>query len=515
MIYAWSLVIGFTIFRLFYSSLFLLIPDETNYWQWSRHLAFGYHDNAPLVAWIIRLFTTLFGQSEVSVRMHSVLSMSVVSIYLIAMAKRWFNSRTAFHTALLSQGMLSLNVCGLLATYDSLQALAWAGGCYHAARAFEEDTWSQWLIAGFWFGIGMLSKYSMVFFLPGILIFGLVSKDHRKRLATPRPYIATLLGSLMFFPPVIYWNMTNNWNSFRHVGHLAGADEGFTIQFRYLGEYLAGQAGLVTPFVFILVIVAWYYVLFKNRHNWIMTFLFWMSFSMFACFAFLSFHSRVYVNWPGPTYLTAIVLTAALFTGSDAEAGTLVMKTAKLWPVAVVTSYLLTAVLLLHVVSMVLPIPAGLDRMAKETTGWDTLGQKTEEIYNTMPDKKNTFIFGLQYQIASELAFYVPGQPQTVSINKWKRPNVYDYWWKDEDLLGKDAVGVTKNPEDHLTRLRQVFEHVDPPVRLTIFHESPPFDRSPLQPLRTYYIYRAYGFKGGLKWVPGDQSDIRADIRAN
>ncbi len=507
---AWALIIGFTIFRLFYSGQFLLVPDETNYWQWSRHPAFGYHDNAPLVAWIIRFFTTLFGQSEITVRLHSVLSMCIVSIYLMAIAKRWFSSRTAFYTVLLSQGMLSLNVCGLLATYDSLQALAWAGGCYHTARAFEEDTWSQWLTAGVWFGFGMLSKYSMLFFLPGVLIFGLVSKDHRNRLATPRPYVATLLGSLIFFPPIIYWNMTHNWNSFRHVGHLAGADKGFTLHFKYFGEYLAGQAGLITPFVFFLILAAWYHVLFKNRKNWVMTYLFWMSFSMFACFALLSLHSRVYANWPGPAYLTAIVLLAALFSRPLPDTDGFIMKTARLWPVAVITSYLFTAVLLLHVVFMILPLPMKLDRAAREIIGWDSLGEKTREVFNTMPDQQHTFIFGLQYQIASELAFYIPGQPRTVSINKWKRPNVYDYWWEDEDLLGMDAVGVTKNANDHLKRVREVFDHVDPPVQLTIHTKASPFGWREAQPIRTYYIYRAYGFKGGLRWVPKNRSDIRA-----
>ena len=58
-----------------------------------------------------------------------------------------------------------------------------------------------------------------------------------------------------------------------------------------------------------------------------------------------------------------------------------------------------------------------------------------------MPAPERTFIFGLRYQTASEMAFYTPGKPHTVSINRWKRPNVYDYWWTDADLLGWDAVG--------------------------------------------------------------------------
>ncbi|HSQ84610.1 MAG TPA: hypothetical protein VLM43_07780, partial [Desulfobacterales bacterium] len=100
-------------------------------------------------------------------------------------------------------------------------------------------------------------------------------------------------------------------------------------------------------------------------------------------------------------------------------------------------------------------------------------------------------------------------QPQTVSINKWERPNVYDYWWKDDDLIGWDAVGVTYDPHSRTNRLQKIFDHVDPPVKLKIYR-NPVFNKdSTRPPVTVFYLYRAYGFKGGLRWVPTDLSDIR------
>jgi len=120
-----------------------------------------------------------------------------------------------------------------------------------------------------------------------------------------------------------------------------------------------------------------------------------------------------------------------------------------------------------------------------------------------MPEPQQTFIFGLSYQVASELAFYTPGQPRTVSINRWERPNVYDYWWKDEDILGWDGIGVTYDSVS-LSRLSQVFERVDPPEELVVFRKE-----SDTKPVKVFYLYRCYGFKGGLRWIPEDASDIR------
>ena len=515
---AWVWVIGFTLFRLVYSGTFLLAPDETNYWQWSRHMAWGYHDQAPMIAWMIHLCTLIFGHGEIGVRMPSVLAMGVASAYMILIAGRWIGPSAALGAAILSQSLLEFNVGGLMATSDALQAAAWGGAAYHLARAFEKDKWSQWLIAGLWFGFGILSKYTMVIFLPSVFLYSILSDVHRKRLATIKPYAGLLLGFALFLP-VIFWNAGNNWNSVRHVAFLGGANESLSIHWNFFGDYIASQAALLSPLVFILVVLAWALAS-KKRHtqvNWIYSYLFFTSFPMVAGFALLSLHTRVYGNWPGAGYLTATILVAALFADKAAHPETRTRSLSlgkRLWPWAVGTSYLITFLVLLQVLLPVLPIPAKLDRTSTELQGWQQLGKQAGDLARSMPRPGETFFFGLRYQTASELAFYTPGQPETVSINKWKRPNVYDYWWEDEDLLGWDAVGVTDDPESHLKRLTQVFDRVNPPETLNIYRNSIWSQMSAADPagtpVKTYYLYRAYGFKGGLRWDPPDHSDIRA-----
>jgi len=510
---AWLIVIGLMFFRIFYSGLFLLVPDETNYWQWSRHLAWGYHDNSPLIGWAIRLSTELFGQNERAVRLPSVLSMGIASIYMVAMARRWFGARAAFHTALLTQGILELNVGGLLATTDALQSAGWAGAAFHVAKAYENDTWNEWLLGGFWFGFGMLAKFTMVIFLPGAYLFGLVLPEYRDRLLRIRPYAGLMLGFLMFLP-VIYWNAENGWNSVRHVAHIGGANTGFELHLKYLGDYLASQVGLLSPIVFVLVLYACYYAVRNIRKNPIYLYMFLCSFVMFAGFAVLSLHKRVYGNWPGACYLTAFVLAAALYAGkgSGGSDDNVPVLYRKAWPWAIGTSYILTAILLLHVAVPILPISKKLDRVAREVTGWKMIGQKVDGMMKQMPNPEKTFLFGKRYQIASELAFYTPGQPDTVSINRWSRPNVYDYWCKDEDYIGFDAIGITSHSDDHQKTLNQVFDRVEPPVEVNVFRD--PFYSDKKEPARTFYIYRAFGFKGGLRWVPPDTSDVRSGTQS-
>lgn len=511
---AWIWVLGCAVLRFIYSGLFPLVADETNYWQWSRYLAPGYYDQAPMIAWAIKVSTAILGQTEIGVRFPSVMAMTIASVYLIVMANRWVGPFAAFNTAILSQAILEFNVGGILATPDGLQAAAWAGACYHIARAYENNSWSQWLLGGLWFGFGMLSKYTMVIFLPCAYLYGLTSSTHRIRLAGIRPYAGVLLGLLMFCP-VILWNAQNNWSSVRHVAYIGGANKQFSIHLKYFGDYLAAQAALLSPLVFILGLWAWARVLLKKyqTRNWIYPYLFFTSFPMFAGFTLLSFHTRVNGNWPGAGYLMVSILVVA-FLNTNPERRS---KTArpnrgqKLFPWAIGTAYFFTAVVFLEMIWPVLPLSIKLDRVTREVAGWRELGQVAGKTLARMPDPQNTFLFGLRYQTASELAFYTPGQPRTVSINRWNRPNVYDFWWKDADLIGKDALGVTYNPNSHETLLKQVFERVDPPQKIIIYKKNGFMRRRPTQEIVTvFYLYHAYGFKGGLRWKPLNKSDVRA-----
>ena len=42
--------------------------DEAYYWLWSKHLASGYYDHPPLIAFVIRAGTALFGDTSWGVR---------------------------------------------------------------------------------------------------------------------------------------------------------------------------------------------------------------------------------------------------------------------------------------------------------------------------------------------------------------------------------------------------------------------------------------------------------------
>ena len=511
----WVIITLATVFRLLYASAFSIVPDEAYYWQWSRYLALGYHDHPPMIAWIIHLSTTLFGHHAFAVRLPSVLCLFIASVYVLLFARQWFGPRAAMMAVLLTQSILAFNAGGIIATPDSPLIAAWAGASYHIARAYDEGKGQQWLLGGLWFGLGMLSKYTIGILAPLVFIFGLLHVSSRQQLRRIWPYAGFLVGCLMFLP-VIIWNIENGWSTFRHAAYQSGVNNESGLHLIYLLEYIGSQIGLLSPVVFLLLLITWFLPFTKQYREkpWILTYLFMTSFPVVAFFAFLSTQTRVEGNWPGPAYLTAAVLMGGLVDGAytNKKEGMAHLLSIKLWPWAVGTSYVLSGLILLHVLWPVIPVPVKIDRIAKETLGWEALAHQTDRLQQSMPNPEKTFLFSQSYQTASELAFYAPGNPRTVCINRWRRPNAYEYWWKDDDLLGWDAVGVCSARLRNTDRLKEIFEFVAPPERFDVHRTSVlNMDRSGEPPVTSYYLYRAFGFKGGIAWRPRGGSDIRGN----
>ncbi len=499
----WLVLFLALVIRLVLSSHYLLTPDEANYWQWSRYLDIGYYDHPPMIAWTIHLAAKIFGQTEFAVRLPTVLGITIASSYMCLLAARWFSCRCAFHVALVTQAILLFNGPALVATPDGLLLPCWAAACYHAAQALERDRFGQWLLTGIWFGLGLLSKYTMLLFLPSLFFCMVFVKMFRPRLLSWKPWFGLLTGFAVF-TPVIIWNSRHNWVTFRHVLFQGGVENSDLLTLRYIGDFFATQAALLSPVIFLFILAAW-------MGGWTSKrlrpgdgpFLSWMSLTGFAVFTLLAFHVRIYGNWPAPVYLTAIILICALFSPGQAGRPN---DHHRLWNLGLGLAFFMSAAVMIQLIYPVLPVRVDLDRTARETRGWKELSLAVHNVAQEMPRPDKTFIFALRYQYASELAFYLPGQPETVSINRWSRPNVYDFWFEDKMLLGQDGVGVIEDKRVTVL-LRQVFDRVDPAEEIPIYRTSPWFGR---ELVTTLYLIRCYGFRGGLRWVPRNLHDIRA-----
>src|ERR1700684_2252293 len=73
--------------------------DEAYYWMWSKHLAGGYYDHPPGVALVIRLGTMIAGDTELGVRLVSVLLALPMSLAVYSSAAMLFGGTRVAATA--------------------------------------------------------------------------------------------------------------------------------------------------------------------------------------------------------------------------------------------------------------------------------------------------------------------------------------------------------------------------------------------------------------------------------
>src|SRR3954462_2253792 len=73
--------------------------DEAYYWMWSKHLAGGYYDHPPMVALVIRLGTLIAGDTELGVRLASILLALPMSWAVYHATAILFGSRHAASSA--------------------------------------------------------------------------------------------------------------------------------------------------------------------------------------------------------------------------------------------------------------------------------------------------------------------------------------------------------------------------------------------------------------------------------
>jgi dolichol-phosphate mannosyltransferase len=201
------------VLRLIYAGSVELMPEETYYWNYSRHLDFGYLDHPPMVAWLIRAGTALFGQTEFGVRAGALCCGAVTSFFIYKLARNLFGEASAVAALLLAQALPYFFLSGLLITPDAPLAAAWAASLYFLERALIGNQSRAWWFAGISLGLGMISKYSIAILVPVTLMFMVWDSASRRWWRSADPYVAALLG-LVIFSPVLVWNAQHEWASF-------------------------------------------------------------------------------------------------------------------------------------------------------------------------------------------------------------------------------------------------------------------------------------------------------------
>ncbi|MGY8678791.1 glycosyltransferase family 39 protein [Bradyrhizobium sp. UFLA05-153] len=302
------MIIALVVLRLVAAALTPITFDEAYYWMWSKSLAGGYYDHPPMVAYVIRAGTMIAGDTELGVRLVSVLLALPMSYAVYRAAAILFGgARVAATSAILLNVTMMASIGTLIVTPDAPLLVASSFVLFFLAKVLETGRGAWWLAVGAAVGAALLSKYTAMFFGAAILIWLAAVPKLRRWFLSPWPYLGGLVA-LALFSPVILWNADHHWVSFaKQLGRARIED------FRpvFIAELIPTQIAFATPLVFILGAMGLHALTWRRAgalaSRVLIEAMFW---TIVAYFVWHSLHARVEANWFAPVYPAFAVAAA-------------------------------------------------------------------------------------------------------------------------------------------------------------------------------------------------------------
>lgn len=450
------LLISTGILSILFASQTPLTFDEAYYWQWSRHLAWGYFDHPPMIAYLIAAGTRLVGNNPLGVRLvPGILAVSLAWMMYRLGKAYWRNSRAGLWALVLTVTTPLFAVGNMISTPDTPLLFFWAATILLTLRALERKRWFDWMLMGVCAGLGMLSKLPMILLYLALLLALLATARGRKALSSARPWVALAISVLVSLPMLI-WEYRNNLDSIifhfkQGFGPAAGAPVHATGMATF-GQYLLGQAGVMTPLVFILILFAMGDALLrKTRLNpledpgtistlsssEVRPFLLIPALVTFGLFAAASFMQSSGPNWSAPAYVTALPLAGGLMAMIIHHPLRILR-----WVGGLTVGFAAAVSLYTHieVAHPLIPYPNypltfPLDRasMARWVDGLSQRGTR---------EGKKPWIIGSNYKIASVLAFYMKGRPETYDPFEIGSGSAY-LAWQHQPAAGTTGIYIS------------------------------------------------------------------------
>lgn len=401
-----GIIVYSVVLRLLYAGCVELMPEETYYWNYSQHLDIGYLDHPPMVAWLIRLGTMLFGQTEFGVRAGAICCGAIASWFVYRLARNLFDEAGALAALVLAQTLPFFFLSGFLMTPDAPLTAAWAASLYYLERALIAQRPDAWWRAGICLGLGLISKYSIALLGPVALAFMLWDPQSRRWLRRFEPYIAALLA-LAVFSPVIIWNAQHDWASFafQTSRRLAEAP-----QFA-LHKLIASALVLITP-TGVVAVFAWLLTGRQGdgdaelkRRRLLTNFAILIPLSVFVAF---SLRHEVKLDWTGAMWSAALPALGCSMIAAGSNLRGLGAWIRAAWAPTIVTMLLIYSAGL-HYLVLGLPGVGYGKHIELVPVGWRDI---TRQVLNAAADHRketgsDALIVGMdRYAIASEVAFY-------------------------------------------------------------------------------------------------------------
>jgi 4-amino-4-deoxy-L-arabinose transferase-like glycosyltransferase len=235
--------------------------DEAEQVLLTQHLAWGYGSQPPLYTWLQAGLFHLFGPGVLSLALLKNALLLCLYLFTFLAAREMAGEDLPAVAA-----MASLLFIPQIAwesqrdlTHSVLATAMAAATLYAAARLGRRGRGRDYLLFGFFAGLGILGKYNFAVFLAALLVAGVSLPDYRRHLLSPRIFLALLVFALVTGPHLA-WVVTNTGHVLRQADAFhAGALPTVVL------DHLRGGAALARAMVAFLAPLGLIYLLLLCR----------------------------------------------------------------------------------------------------------------------------------------------------------------------------------------------------------------------------------------------------------
>ncbi len=297
-----------------------LFGDEAFYWQCSQRLALAYADHPPLTALLVRLGSEALGDTALGIRVLFLVCGAALPVAIFYLARPLVGDRDAWWTTGASLAIPAVAHLGLLAIPDvpmlllaALFLLAFEGATRFESARFGSARFGSasrglrwWLLAGLVGGLGLVTHYRFALVVVAAVLYLVLTRRGRKQWRHAGVWWMFAGWTVGLVPAVVY-NLRHAFTPLRY--YLEGR-HGSSPQLDNLLEHVAGQALLVTPLLYVFLIVALVRITClalagDDRAALLATFA-WTHLGLFFLASPFEDSRIATVHWPAPGYLALL-----------------------------------------------------------------------------------------------------------------------------------------------------------------------------------------------------------------
>jgi len=398
------MALGAAIFHIALNGQYGFHRDELDFIMNARQLDWGYVSYPPVTPFFARIGLELFGESLRGLRVIPAIAQGIVMILAALIARDMGSKRNAQFLTAFAVFIAPVSLFGgTVIMYFAFDYLWWVLVAFFMVRLLATDYARYWLGIGAGIGLGMMTKYTMGFFVMGLIVAVLVTPA-RKYLKSKWLYLGAALSILIFLPNLI-WQYQHNFIAFDYLSSIHARD----VDWGRADEFLPEQLYLTTnPLSLPLWTVGLSLCLFSASMKRFRA-LGWMFITTFVLF--LINQGRGY--YTGPAYVMLLAAGCVWFESWFEKLGgkSRQLGFGLLWTMQVLGS--LVGVILMKPIGAInsplwdLRYDLSGDLFV-EMVGWQEMTAQVAEIYQSIPEseKPNTVILAGNYGEAGALDLY-------------------------------------------------------------------------------------------------------------